>query len=336
MVLSPDWAYATGSVRCAVLTIRCPSCKERMALTDSRVGAMGVCPSCGLKFRIAAASRANGARVPAAAATPVRSGRKARPADEPIEEESVVEIDEDPPEAAEAEEEEPATAGDGTSATAGGESPEAADEADDEAGEKPKKKKKKKKRKRQVDFDPSKYANYIMAGVLLGIGLLVGAGYLLFAHRGPGAPPDPTPALERITFVGGSVQRDAEGNVVGVDLAGREFKSSDMALLKAFPKLKRLNLTMTVAGDVSYSQLEGLTEIEELNLSRSRASDQSMPYLRNMKKLRKLDVSGTFVSDKGLENLMGITTLQELNVIESHAKGYELERAIPGLKVYRE
>ena len=65
---------------------------------------------------------------------------------------------------------------------------------------------------------------------------------------------------------GGSITRDASGQVIAVDLTGSWITDADLERLRSFPRLRSLNLTRTKITDVGMEHLATLTSVTDLNL----------------------------------------------------------------------
>ncbi|MHC4111897.1 MAG: redoxin family protein, partial [Planctomycetota bacterium] len=98
-----------------------------------------------------------------------------------------------------------------------------------------------------------------------------------------------------------------------------KFKSSRRPELpKKFPteSLKltdKLDLSSTQTTDADLAQrLEGLTSLQELNLSRTQITNKGLTHLSGLTSLRKLFLSNTQITDAGLAHLKNLTSLQSL------------------------
>src|SRR5262245_46803664 len=124
---------------------------------------------------------------------------------------------------------------------------------------------------------------------------LLSVGCLLLvtpALPAQGADPKEEAAAAALKKVGGTVQTDnaSPGKpVVGVLLSYSKATDDDLAHLKAFPKLRTLNLYNAQSiSDDGLKHLEELTGLEELNLGSTKITDKGMERLKNLKKLRSL------------------------------------------------
>src|SRR6185436_9902531 len=118
-----------------------------------------------------------------------------------------------------------------------------------------------------------------------------------------------------IERAGGSISRDAEGRVVGVDLRAGWATDSDMPLLAQMKDLKRLDLSLTRISDRGLRALKSAPAIEELNLYfAEQISDEGAAIVKGWKHLRALNLRGTKITDSTLEFLSGVPTLESLDI----------------------
>ncbi len=127
----------------------------------------------------------------------------------------------------------------------------------------------------------------------------------------------------------GSVERDADGNIIGVNLAKERASATDDIVRAALelPKLKRFRLA---GGSVQSETLDSLAShesLEELFLQDVPLRDaglqrivESLPRLKRLA-LRRLPN----ISDTGIATLVGSTALRNLALIEMDVTGKSLE-----------
>ena len=82
--------------------------------------------------------------------------------------------------------------------------------------------------------------------------------------------------------------------------------------------------------------LEGLTQVERLNLGGTRITDAGLERLKTLTQLQVLCLSSTLVTDGGLEHLNGLSHLQAviLNGIPITDAGLEHLKRLPELRVF--
>jgi Leucine-rich repeat (LRR) protein len=130
-----------------------------------------------------------------------------------------------------------------------------------------------------------------------------------------------------ISDLGGSVMRDGQGRVTGVNLRGTWVGDADLRRLTELPDLNYLDLSLTHITDQGMLEIKNLPGVTELNLYFAEyLTDEGLTAIKGWKKLRRLNLHGTKVSDTGLEHISGITALESLNVGSTLMTDVGLER----------
>lgn len=168
---------------------------------------------------------------------------------------------------------------------------------------------------------------------------------------------DTETALAKIQQVGGTVNRDHQGQVVTVDLSDSAATDEEVAAIGVFPSVRTINCTNAgqikgttlgqLAGlkhletlylvgtdvtDVSLAGLEGLTSLKTLHLGRTRVTDAGMPVLDHLTNLQTLSLGNTEVTDKGLVQLRDLRHLSTLILRRTKVTSrgvQELQRMLP-------
>src|SRR4051794_15682145 len=118
-----------------------------------------------------------------------------------------------------------------------------------------------------------------------------------------------------IEHAGGTVTRDAGGQLIAADLRASWVTDSDMPLLARMPDLKRLDLSLTRISDRGLRSLKTAPQIEELNLYfAEQISDESTAIVKSWKHLKRLNLRGTKITDSTLEFVSGVPTLESLDI----------------------
>jgi len=138
-----------------------------------------------------------------------------------------------------------------------------------------------------------------------------------------------------ITDLGGSITRNAQGNITSVMLRGTWVGDSDLHRLNQYPDLSILDLSLTHITDEGMQEIKTLSGITELNLYFAQyVTDEGVAAIKDWKKLKRLNLQGTKAGDSALEHIAGITTLESLNVGSTLMTDVGLERltSLPNLK----
>ncbi len=137
-----------------------------------------------------------------------------------------------------------------------------------------------------------------------------------------------TPAgTQWIEDLGGSVTRNAQGAVTGVNLRGTWVADADLRKLNELPELTTLDLSLTHITDQGMQELKSLPRVEDLNLYFAEyVTDEGIAAIKGWKHLKRLNLHGTKVGDTGLEHIAAITTLESLNVGSTLMTDVGLER----------
>ena len=137
-------------------------------------------------------------------------------------------------------------------------------------------------------------------------------------------PPNPP---QWIADLGGSVIRDTQGRLTGVNLRGTWVEDTDLRHLAELPDLTFLDLSLTHITDQGMNEIKNLKSITELNLYYTEyVTDEGVAAIKDWKKLRRLNLHGTKLSDAGLEHIAAVSTLESLNVGSTLMTDVGLER----------
>jgi Leucine-rich repeat (LRR) protein len=138
-----------------------------------------------------------------------------------------------------------------------------------------------------------------------------------------------------IARAGGVVTKDAEGEVIAVDLQASWVSDGELALLAKLPKLRQLDLSMTRITDAGLRALRAAAELEEVNLYYAELiTDEGLGAARGWPRLKRLNLRGTKASDNALEYLAAAPELEWLDVGFSQVTDSGLYRlaALPKLR----
>jgi internalin A len=141
--------------------------------------------------------------------------------------------------------------------------------------------------------------------------------------------------IDWIGDLGGSVIRNAQQRVTGVNLRGTWVSDADLRRLNELPDLTYLDLSLTHITDQGMQEIKGLSGITELSLYYAEyVTDEGLAAIKGWKKLKRLNLHGTKAGDTALEHISGIATLEALNVGSTLMTDVGLERLtmLPNLR----
>lgn len=134
---------------------------------------------------------------------------------------------------------------------------------------------------------------------------------------------DDTGWIERL---GGSVQRDAAGNVIAINLGDTWINDAEILDLLAFGNLVRLDLSHTRISDEGLLRLKPARQLEELNLLYAELiTDLGLTAVRGWRRLKSLNVRGTRISDDTLLIVGELDQLESLDLVNTRITDNGLE-----------
>jgi internalin A len=115
--------------------------------------------------------------------------------------------------------------------------------------------------------------------------------------------------------IGGKIDRDAAGQVIGLHLRGTWVTDTELLDVARLPKLVRLDLSHTRITDEGLLHLKPAKQIQDLNLFYAeQITDQGMAAIQDWKNLKRLNVRGTRIFDGTLAIVSGLTQLEALDI----------------------
>jgi hypothetical protein len=144
------------------------------------------------------------------------------------------------------------------------------------------------------------------------------------------APPGTEPPWPK--WLVQTLGRDALGNVVAVNLIGRDADDALMTHIGCLHHLEWLYLSDGIRTGTGFAQLEKLTALEILTLPNHRFSDDDLGHLAGMTKLKQIALTGPQITDKGLAHLAGMRQMDSLQLIDTKITTLEPIRGLTQLK----
>src|SRR4051812_26833583 len=109
-----------------------------------------------------------------------------------------------------------------------------------------------------------------------------------------------------IDDLGGSVTRNAQGRVSGVNLRGSWVSDTDLGRLNQYPELSVLDLSLTRITDQGMQEIKGMRGITDFNLYFAQyVTDEGVAAIKDWKSLKRLNLHGTKAGDSALEHIAG-------------------------------
>jgi len=132
-------------------------------------------------------------------------------------------------------------------------------------------------------------------------------------------------------------KNDPEQPVIEVILQGTDADNGDLELLRAFPKLQKLDLARCTK--INNPGLEWLVELKELRVLRlnfcSHVSDGGMESIGKLTSLEELYLDQTIVTELGMKDLKRLKNLKKIGLSGTLADGRSLQNSIPNLEIIK-
>ena len=133
-----------------------------------------------------------------------------------------------------------------------------------------------------------------------------------------------------IKRLGGSVQRDAAGNVTAINLGDTWINDTDILDLLVFKKLQKLDLSHTRISDEGLLRLKPAQQIEDLNLLYAELiTDLGMNAIKGWRQLKRLSVRGTKIANDTLVIVGELVQLESLDIANTRITDSGLENLAP-------
>jgi len=134
--------------------------------------------------------------------------------------------------------------------------------------------------------------------------------------------------------IGGKVDRNAAGEVIGLHLRGTWVTDAELLDVAHLPRLERLDLSHTRITDEGLLHLKPATQIRDLSLYYAeQITDQGMTAIRDWKNLKRLNVRGTRIFDGTLAIVSSLTQLEALDIAYTQVTDNGLDGLVPLTKL---
>jgi hypothetical protein len=143
----------------------------------------------------------------------------------------------------------------------------------------------------------------------------------------------PSPRFQRLRNLVGD---HYFSNVVSVTLPYHSNANVDVNVLKAFGRLRLLNLSGTRTEDNDLRKLASLSTLKELYLQDTNITDDGIEWLTKLRRLRRLSLRGTVVSDAGIKKLTEHHSLRYIDIGDTHVStdgARQLQAALPNCSI---
>ena len=121
--------------------------------------------------------------------------------------------------------------------------------------------------------------------------------------------------LLTLSIDGARTVKDAQGNIVELDLTSSWVTDGDLAKVAQMRHLRKLDLSHTRVTDAGLEQLKSLESVVELNCYYAeRLTEDGIAHLRSWKYLERLSLRGTKVTSEVFEHLAHLTSLRSLDL----------------------
>src|SRR5262245_59736839 len=141
--------------------------------------------------------------------------------------------------------------------------------------------------------------------------------------------------LLTLSIDGARTVKDAQGNILELDLTSTWVTDGDLAKVAQMRHLRKLDLSHTRVTDAGFEQLKNLENVVELSCYYAeRLTADGIAHLRGWKHLEHLNLRGTKVTSQVFEHLSRLTSLRSLDLgfTEIEDEGFDLLANLPRLE----
>lgn len=127
-----------------------------------------------------------------------------------------------------------------------------------------------------------------------------------------------TLAAASIDSLGARVERDGNGQIVGVHLRASWITDGDLLELARLPQLQRLDLSRTRITDQGLAYLKTSMNLREVNLAYTeKIGDPAHAVVKQWKNLRRLNLRGTVIADETAASAAALPNLEVLDIADT-------------------
>lgn len=149
---------------------------------------------------------------------------------------------------------------------------------------------------------------------------------------------DDPAAVAALKKLGAKISLRPTGEVQSMGLQYTKFTDKELALLDGVPNLEILDLTFTQIGEPTFKKLGTMKPLKLIVLDQTKISDELLANLADLPNLEVLSVKATTISGKGLQHLQKLPKLSMILINGTRVTSSELkqlEQAAPKVKVVR-
>jgi Leucine-rich repeat (LRR) protein len=125
-------------------------------------------------------------------------------------------------------------------------------------------------------------------------------------------------------------------NVIWVNLCNTRITDAVMECVEGLGEIQELDLSSTRITDAGIEHLKRSTQLQYLFLADCKITDAGLRHLKGLTRLKLLSLDDTKVTDAGLEHLQGLTQLQELDLYGTQVTNEgirRLQQALPDCEI---
>ena len=142
--------------------------------------------------------------------------------------------------------------------------------------------------------------------------------------------------INHVRFVTSEGRFNFSGSLVLVTVGNSEMSDAGLEHLEGLTQLQRLDLGGSKITDAGLQHLKGLLQVKSLDLSDTKVTDAGLDCLRGLSRLESLNLGRAYITDAGLKNLKGLKQLGMLLLRWTQVTDAgiaKLQQALPNCKI---